>query len=121
MFISILKERNQSLGYLLGALLLMWRKKNRKDRSAYLILFLFLVMGETIAHWCANGDDEIGNKTLMIPKIKAEYLKQCPWIRKRDGSRTQMEVLSLDWSMNSSSRLIKVKYEGRDTKCIGYL
>ena len=53
--------------------------------------------------------------------MKAKYLEQCPWIGKRDGSRTQVEGLSLDWSMNSSSKLIEVKYEGRDTKCIGYL
>ena len=99
----------------------MFRKKNRKERSGYLILFLFLVMGETIAHWCANVDEEVGNKTLMIQKMKAEYLEKCPWIGKRDGSRTPVEGLSLDWSMNSSSKLMEVKYEGRDTKCIGYL
>lgn len=52
--------------------------------------------------------------------MKAEYLEQCPWIGKRDGSRTQVEGLFLDWSMNNSSKLIEVKYKGRDTKYIGY-
>lgn len=56
----------------------MWRKKNRKERSAYLILFLFLVIGETIAHWYANGDDEVGNKTLMIPKNEGKIPRAMP-------------------------------------------
>lgn len=56
----------------------MFRKKNRIERSGYLILFLFLVMGETIAHWCANGDEEVGNKTLMIQKTEGRIPREMP-------------------------------------------